>query len=92
MDETRRLMNEWLQDSPMKEICFKAITLMPNLLLQKPSTNFKSKNHLPVLERIFELWKKGELEDLFLEGEIIQALLIGLRKPSSIAGISKKYL
>ena len=46
----------------------------------------------PVLERIFELWKKGELEDLFLEGEIIQALLIGLRKPSSIAGISKKYL
>ena len=62
MDETAKLMNEWLQDSPTKDVCFKAIILMPKLLLQKPSTNFKTKDHLPVLERTLKLRKKGELE------------------------------
>ena len=62
MNETARLTNEWLQDSPTKDVCFKAIILMPKLLLQKPSTNFKTKDHLPVLERILKLRKKGELE------------------------------
>ena len=33
IDETTRLMNESLQDSPLKDICFKAIISMPNLLL-----------------------------------------------------------
>ena len=55
VDETTRLMNEWLHDSPMKDIVFKAIMIMPNLLLQKPSKKSKSKDHLKALERRFEL-------------------------------------
>ena len=47
--ETTKLMNEWLQESHLKDIAFKAIMTMPNLL-QKPSKNSKAKDHLKVLE------------------------------------------
>ena len=36
IDETTKLMNEWLPESPVKDIAFKAIKIMSNLPLQKP--------------------------------------------------------
>ena len=51
IDETTKLMNEWLQELPLKDITFKAIMIMPNLLLQKPSKNSKAKDHLKTLEK-----------------------------------------
>ena len=64
---------------------------MSNLLLQKPSKNPKSKDYQLVLERRLELWRKGELEELYFEGETIQASLKTLQKPSLIAEILKKF-
>ena len=65
IDETSRLLNEWITDSPLKNIAFKAIMVMPCLLLQnslqKQSKNSKSKNHTTALERRMSLWNKGEL-------------------------------
>ena len=55
--------------------CFKVIMLIPNLLLQKPYRNSKSKDHLLVLDRKLELWGKGELDDFFLDREKMQAPL-----------------
>ena len=55
--EVSRLMNEWLRDSPMKDIAFKAIIVMPRLLLKKPSHNSKPKDNLRALERRLELWE-----------------------------------
>ena len=54
IDETTKLMNEWLQESTLKDIAFKAIMIMPNLLLQKPSKNSKAKDHLKTLEKRLE--------------------------------------
>ena len=51
IDETTKLMNEWLHESTLKNIAFKAIMIMPNLLLQKPSKNSKAKDHLKTLEK-----------------------------------------
>ena len=56
MDEITGLMNEWLQKSPLKNIAFKVIMIMPNLLLQKPSKCSKSKEHLKALERRLLSW------------------------------------
>ena len=56
IDETPKLMNEWLQESPLKDIAFKAVMIMPNLLLQKPSNNSKAIDHLKALERRLESW------------------------------------
>ena len=67
-------MNEWLQESPLKDIAFKAIMVMPNLLLQKPSKNSKAKDHLKALERRLQSWISGDLLEL-KEAETIQKSL-----------------
>ena len=51
IDEITRLLNAWIQDSAMKHITFKAIMVMPSLILQKPSRNSKVKDHSEALRR-----------------------------------------
>ena len=41
--ETTKLMNGWTNNSPLKEIVFKAIHIIPSLLLQKPTKHLKQK-------------------------------------------------
>ena len=62
-------MSEWLHDSPLKDIAFKAIMVMPSL---KPSQKSKSKDHLRVLERRFELLESGVVMELLKESGTIQ--------------------
>ena len=59
-EETTRLINSWTHNSPLQDVAFKAIMVMSNLLLQKPSRNSKSKDHLEAMERRLHLWKEGE--------------------------------
>jgi len=92
IDETVRLINEWLSNSPLKNIAFKAIMIMPSLLLQKPSKESKSRDHLEALERRRLLWEKGDLMNLFEESKTIQNNFPSLQKPRSIAEITKKFV
>ena len=85
--EVSRLMSEWLHDSPLKDIVFKTIMVMPSLLLQKPSQKSKSKDHLRVLERRLELWESGEVMELLKESDTIHKNM----KATSINEISKKF-
>ena len=55
IEETNKLMNEWLHDSPLKDIAFKAIMIMSSLLLQKPSQKSKPREHLKASERRINL-------------------------------------
>ena len=89
--ETTKLMNEWLQESPLKDIAFKAIMIMPNLLLQKPSKNSKAKDHLKALERRLESWISGDLLELLKEAETIQKSLRSKKISTNIAEISKRF-
>ena len=67
IEETTKLINEWLHDSPLKDIAFKAIMTMPSLLIQKPSKKSKSRDHLKALERRMDLGISGEILDLLHE-------------------------
>ena len=91
IDEMSRLMNEWIRESPLKDIAFKAIMVMPGLLLQKPSRKSKSKDHLTSLENRMKLWHAGEIMELLKEAETIQKDLRVSNTPSTIAEISKKF-
>ena len=91
IDEITRLINAWVADSPLKKIAFKAIMVMPSLLLQKPSKDSKSKDHLLALERRFKLWSSGNLLDLLKESQTIQDGLKSLSKPKTIGELSKKF-
>ena len=55
IEETTRLINSWIHNSPLQDVAFKAIMVMPNLLLQKPARNSKSKDHLEALNRRLNL-------------------------------------
>ena len=50
IDGISRLMKEWIHDSSLKDIAFKAIMVITGLFLQKSSQKSKSKHHLKLLE------------------------------------------
>ena len=91
IDEITRLLNAWEQDSAIKHIAFKAIMVMPNLLLQKPSKKSKSKDHLKALDRRLHLWEDGNLIELYHESDTIQNSFDSMPRPRSVAEISKKF-
>ena len=70
--EMTRLINSWVDNNALKPIAFKAIMVMPALLLQKPSRSSKAKDHAEALSRRLELWDKGNLHELIHEGTTIQ--------------------
>ena len=70
--ETTKLMNGWTNNSPLKDMAFKAIHIMPSLFLQKPSRTSKAKDHLKALERRIDLWSNGNIDELLFEDETIQ--------------------
>ena len=89
--ETTKLMNGWTNNLPLKDIGFKAIHIMPSLLLQKPSKTSKAKDHLKALERRIDLLIKGKIDGLLFEGETIQSRLHHINTPKSIGELSKKF-
>ena len=92
IDEIIRLLNSWIDDNDLASISFKAILVMPSLLLQKPSKTSKAKDHLKTLEKRLELWNKGELMSLYKECITIQETFITLnKKRTSIDKTSKKF-
>ena len=91
LEEVSRLMNECLQDWPLKDIAFKAIMVMPNRLLQEPSQNSKSKDHLSALARRMEFWESGKLMKLLKETETIQEYPRTTTTATTINKILKKF-
>ena len=83
IDKISWLMNKWMHESPLKDIGFKAIMVMPSLLLQKPSRKSKSRDHLKSLENQMKLWNAGEMMELLKEGETIQKDLRVSNTPST---------
>ena len=91
IEETTRLINSWTHNSPLQDVAVKAIMVMPNLLLQKPSRNLKSKDHLEALERRLHLWKEGELKELLIEGETTQKSLSDSKRTTTIDELYKQF-
>ena len=91
INKMTRMINAWVYDTPIKNIALKALHVMPALLLQKPSKNTKSRDHLKSLKRRFEIWKEGNINELYKEGRAIQDRLKSDGSPNDIAKISKKF-
>ena len=66
--------------------------MMPSLLLQKPSKNSKSKDHLIALERRKDLWQKGDLKLLYDEAFAIQSQLPSTQKPQTHSDLKKQFV
>ena len=57
--------------SALESIALKAATV-PILLLQKPSRKSKAKDHTSCLARRLKSWEVGDLNELVIEGRMIQ--------------------
>ena len=64
---------------------------MPALLLEKPSKNSKSKDHLKSLERRFGIWKEGNIKPFYQDRKAIQDRLKLDESSNDIMKISKKF-
>ena len=91
IEEVIRLMKLWVNDTPLKKIAWKAVHVMPALLLQKPSKSSKSKDHHADLERRLKLWEEGKIEELLYEGQTIQERMKSPDSSMTIAKISMKF-
>ena len=69
------MFNAYAEGSALKSVAMKAAMTMPALLLQKPSSRSKAREHATHLERHMKLWLEGKLDDLMHEGRTIQQQL-----------------
>ena len=65
--------------------------VIPNLLLQKPSKQYKAKDNFNALDRRITLCISGDLEELVVDGETIQKCLESVNRPKSLSKISKRF-
>ena len=76
-------LEQFNKDTTFKSISIKVFMVLPSLLLQKPSANSKTKEHIEKLTARLVLWKEGKIDDLISEGKVIQhRLTSGKRKGS----------
>ena len=68
------------------------VSIMFPLLLQKPSKNSKSKDHIRFLEKRMDMWKNGKLSKLISEGEAIQKHISQGKKKSTSDKKLKRFI
>ena len=76
----------------LKNIAFKAMEVMPSLLLQKPSKISKSKDHSKELRRRLDSWKSGDIEELIFEATAIQNPLNYMNRLKVIVELPKCFV
>ena len=91
IEELTKVINQFNNDSAFESVSLMMVTLMFPLLLQKPSQNSKTKDHVRYLEKRMEMWKNGQLAELISEGKAIQNR-ISRKKKSSSAKKEKRFI
>jgi hypothetical protein len=91
VSELARLFQAYADSSTLECIAMKATTVLPILLLQKPSRTSKSKDHVKHLQRRMDLWREGSIEELLDEGKCIQKRLPKVTSSSDDESISRIF-
>ena len=89
--ELSHLFSAFASASSMESIALKATIVMPILLLQRPHSRSKTKEHATCLERRLRIWKEGNLNELTLEGRTIQNRLSKFDMPKVKENISRSF-
>ena len=77
--ELARLFRSYGEVSAMEGVALKAAMVIPSLLLQKPFSKSKVKDHANYLTRRLEQWLKGDVEAVMAESRSIQHQLTRTR-------------
>ena len=74
--EIARLFQAFADNSSLQRVSMKAISVIQLLLLQKPSKQSKTKDHVSHLQRRLKMWLKGDFLQLLEEGRCLQSRLV----------------
>ena len=66
-------------------IALKSAMVFPSLMLQKPTQNSRTKDHVCCLERRLDLWRSGKVEELVAEINAIQTRLPPLQQRNTVS-------
>ena len=91
VEECSRLINEWVDDGPLRLVALKALMIMPSLLLQKPTKSSKTKDHVDNLRRRLNLWRSGSFDELVREARFTQSKFSQHRRADNIEQMAKKF-
>ena len=89
--ELTSLIRAWNSNSALRDIALKCVMVLPALLLQKPSRQSKSKEHVTVLKRRLAAWRNGDILDLLDECSTIQTRLVKSTPKNTTKAISKRF-
>ena len=70
--EITRLFSAYADASAMEGIAIKTAMVACTLLLQKPHSTSKSRDHAAALERHLKAWFEGDIDNLMREGRTLQ--------------------
>ena len=76
--EAANLLNTFNNNSENKKIAIMLLMLLFPLVLQKPSQDSKSRDHVIAIERRLTLFRAGDFQALLREGRLIQSRLPSL--------------
>ena len=74
--EVTRLVRAFAEGSALESVALWALTIMPSLLLQQPSSSSSHHQRTDCLQRRLVAWQSGNIQDLLLEGRVLQNDLI----------------
>ena len=89
--ESTKLLKAWNSGSALKSVAWKCIMIMPALLLQKPSSVSKSKDHTAALKRRLDTWKRGDFLELLREAQTIQGRMKASIPSKNMEATSRKF-
>ena len=89
--ECTRLIKGWSSSSNLKGVAWKCLMIMPALLLQKPSSVSKCKDHTAALKRRLASWQRGDFIELLHECQTIQGRIKASVPKNNIDATSKKF-
>ena len=78
-------------DSKLNSISLKTFMVLPSLILQKPSSRSKTKEHSECILRRLEMWRNGDLNMLMREVNTIQRKLVTSQKKRSFEDTSRIF-
>ena len=75
----------------MERFAFKAMAVMPHLILQKSSRKMKAPEIRAAVEKRMDMWKKGQMEELFDIAQTIQQRFIESHKHIKKEALAKSF-
>ena len=91
VSEIARLLQAYADESSLKCIALKACMVMQVILLQKPSPRSKVKDHAACLLRRLEMWRNGDIKELYKECKCLQARMTRSRTSIDSEQISRTF-